>query len=236
MTEAVTDKPVFRLVVPGVDGSGDEVFEADSQDALNTKLAEAKQHATRKIREQAAELELLKAPAPVQSAAAGDFDTQAWFNKMYSNPLDAIDTWAEERFGLPVPALAERLREMGEVTQAQQDLMVQGKFAKAHPELLQVPPEDDLQNSKEIYGIMNERKWEHNVGNLEAAYAVAKERGKLKLPSAVAASADADATPVPPITITSTTGAQGESVDVAHFIKTAPIAEVEKFMQERHRR
>src|SRR5258706_387999 len=53
---ATSDAKPYRRVIDLGGGAGPEVFEADSNEELVDKLADAKQHASKKIREQEAEL------------------------------------------------------------------------------------------------------------------------------------------------------------------------------------
>jgi ribosomal protein L18 len=76
--------------------------------------------------------------------------------------------------------------------------MVNSQFAQKHPELLEASREDDIHNAEAIAKILMEYGWTYNLNNLEAAYAVAKTQGKLKLEAAPSMVSDLTGSPNPP--------------------------------------
>src|SRR5690348_9223353 len=113
---ATEQKQTFRREIDLGDGSGKQVFEADSPEALIDKLADAQVHATKKIREQAQQLQDAQQAQVEEPEATNAFDKQKWFGALYEEPLGAIDQWAETRFGMPVDQLVQRLGQMEQAT------------------------------------------------------------------------------------------------------------------------
>jgi hypothetical protein len=54
-------------------------------------------------------------------------------------------------------------------------------FIQNHPELLRCSPENDAHNETAIYAVVAQNGWAPTPANLEAAYAVVKEAGQLRL-------------------------------------------------------
>lgn len=206
MADAAT---VIRREIDLGDGSGKQVFEGATEAELNDKLATAQEHGTRKIREQAQELETMKGRLAQLEAASAEtttttttngFDKEGYFSTMYQDPLKAVDIWAEQRFGLPIDKLVERFSAHDRAADMVTVNQVAGQFARKHPELLQVTPDQDLSNSKAIDAIMQENEWKYSENNLEAAFLLAQKRGKIILPSTTSTTQEE---------VTATIGSQG---------------------------
>jgi len=239
MTETAEVKKV-RIEVPGPEGASPEVFEGATEAEVLQKIADAKGHATAKIREQQQALEQvqrekselearLTPPAP---PAADGFDRDAYFNTLYQDPRKAFDQMFESRFGMPVDDAVKQWERMTQVEKVVHARNVAAQFAAKHTELLQVTPEQDRANANVIEGIINDNGWPYTEKNMEAAYAVALQSGKLKLPTQNAQTEP----PAAPATL-SNNGGQGEGTpDEATIIKGMSLDQLREYYSSKHRR
>jgi hypothetical protein len=120
---------------------------------------------------------------PRQPITAGPdgFNRQKYFNLLYENPIEAQKYAMQFVLGAPVEDFMRDYQTVRTGSLAGMENMVNAQFAQKHPELLEVSPEDDIHNAETISKILVENGWTYNLNNLEAAYAVAKMQGKLKL-------------------------------------------------------
>lgn len=224
----------FKYIVPGIDGGGAQVFEADTQEELIEKLGEAQKNATGKIRELAQQNETIAQhiqQAQPQGQNNGDA-RQEYFNTLYQDPMKAHDMYFEQRFGMKPDEFIQEYQQVRAGSQTAIQNQVASQFAQKHPELLQVSQEDDKHNSTEISKILTENGWAFNERNLEAAYALAKQEGKIKLNQS---SPFPEATlPSVPSTISRPTGAVNTSASEEEFLRTGPLDKVKKYLEEKY--
>jgi|SRR5690348_7350091 len=228
---ATEQKQTFRREIDLGDGSGKQVFEAESPEALIDKLADAQVHATKKIREQAQQLEAAQTQVE-ESESGGAFDKQKWFGTLYEEPLGAIDQWAETRFGMPVDQLVQRLGQMEQATANVTQSSVMNEFVARHPELLQVSKDDDVHNSQVVGSILQDNNLPLTANTLEMAYALAKDQGKLKLPAA-----QQEDQPIVPVTLTSKRGTQTSAVsqeEERRAMARMSRPELEEYLRKKH--
>lgn len=221
----------FKIVIPGVDGGGAQIFQADSQEELVEQLKTAQENATSKIRELAQNNEALAAQVNNHSPQVPtNGDNQQFFQSLYQNPDDAIIGVLERRIGMKIEDFKKDYNQTRLGSQKAIQNEVNATFVQKHPELLQVSQEDDISNSTIISQILTENGWQYNYNNLEAAYAVARTQGKLKLPNenglpeVVMQSA--------PSTLTRPTGAVNSSESLQHFLNTAPLSKVKEYFEK----
>lgn len=230
-----------EIRIPGVNGAGDEVFTAENHEELAKKLAEGKANATRKIAEQQAQISEYETNAhAVQQtvsatvAADGSFDRNKYFNMLYENPLAAQEYALKHVLGGRDPKEFvqeyDQIRE-GALLGRQQSINAQ--FVHAHPELLQVTPDEDLANAKTIDKIITDNGWNYNLNNLEAAYAVAKVQGKLKLPEVQVTQ---QAEPIVPVTTGKPASQQGTAEQQeAEFLRSGDLSKVREYLENKYK-
>lgn len=235
----MSDK-AFKVVIPGIDGGGSQVFEADSQEELNQKLVDAQTNATQKIRELASRNQeyeqQIQQLAPQQTQQNnGDpegFDRQQFFNLLYQKPVDAWKYAAQFAMGTSVEDFVKDYQNVRAGSQLSVQNAVNAQFAQKHPELLQVPQEDDVHNAQVISKILTENGWVYNLNNLEAAYAVAKTNNQLKLPNTNFAP-EANLPPAP-TTIQRPTGSINTIEAEEEYLRTAPLAKVKEYLEKKY--
>jgi len=223
--------------VPGIDGGGSQVFEADTPEELTQQFQQAQENATAKIRELAQQNEAFQqrieqlTPAAPGGGPEG-FNKQKYFNLLYENPIEAQKYAMQFVIGAPVDDFLKDYNTVRQGSLAGMQNMVNAQFAQKHPELLQVPQEDDIYNAKVISEILTENGWTYNLNNLEAAYAVAKTQGKLKLN---AAPAGPEATLIPaPTVVSRPTGAADSTQAEDEFLRTAPLDKVKQYLEKKY--
>lgn len=233
----MSEKP-YKVIVPGINGEASQVFEADSQEELNQKFVEAQSNATQKIRELASqnqqyEQQITSSQAKKnQETDPNGFDRQKYFSMLYENPVEAQKYAMSFVIGMPVEDFVQDYQTVrgGAIMGIQN--AVNAQFAQKHPELLQVPQEDDLHNANVISKILTDNGWQYNLNNLEAAYAVAKTNNQLKLPNT---NFSPEATLVPaPTTISRPTGQVNTSESEDEFLRTGPLAKVKEYLEKKY--
>lgn len=227
----------FKVVIPGVDGGGAQVFEADSQDELVEKLKTAQENATAKIRELAQNNEALSQQmqqngGQAQQSGQTAYNKDEYITQFYNDPMKALDQYFEQRLGTSPDQFLNDYQQVRAGSQKAVMNEVSAVFAQSHPELLQVSAEEDKHNANVISQILTDNGWSYNVKNLEAAYAVAKVEGKLKLGQT---SPFPEATLLPsPTTITRPTGAVNNSASEEEFLQTAPLSKVKEYLEKKY--
>jgi len=233
----MSDKP-YKVIVPGINGGGSQVFEADSPEEMQQQFQQAQENATALIRQQAEQIEQIKQQMqkqnvqPAQPNGPDGFDKQKFFNDLYERPADAIAYALEKKMGINLDNFMQEYQTVRQGAQMGITNAVNAQFAQKHPELLQVPQEDDIKNAEVISKILTENGWAYNLNNLEAAYAVAKNGGKLKLPS-TDFSPEA-VLPHAPTTVSRPTGQVNTSESEDEFLKTAPLSKVKDYLERKY--
>ena len=229
----------YKVVVPGINGGGSQVFEAETPEELAQQFQQAQENATSKIRELAQQNEAYEqqiqqlTPQQVQGALPNGFEKQKYFNLLYENPVEAQKYAMQFVIGAPVDDFMKDYQHVRGGALAGMQNMVNAQFAQKHPELLEVPREDDVHNAEEIAKILTENGWQYNINNLEAAYAVAKTQGKLKLREA-APYPEANLAPAPSV-VTRPTGSGGQSAEAEEeYLRTAPLDKVKAYLEKKY--
>lgn len=227
--------------IPGTNGAGDEVFEAETHEALVAKLAEAKGNATRKIAEQQAaiseyESKVYAAPQPVNTTPVPDnqFDRQRYFNSLYDDPLVATRYALKHILGRDPEEAFKDYEQIRQGALLGQQQATNAAFVQKHPELLQVTQAEDQENAHTISKIITDNGWAYTLNNLEAAYAVAKTSNRLKLPQAASTTPPVPE-PVVPTTV-STPAATGTDAarQEEEFLRTAPMDKVRDYLERKY--
>lgn len=221
----MAEKP-YKVIIEGANGAGSQVFEAETPEELQTQFQQAQTHATAKIREQAQELEQLRQrelereKPPANGHTQDDEISKAW--------KQGIAT----AFGLPFDTLAQKLAKMDQVTSIQERSFVNQSLAVKHPELLEVSQEDDLHNGTVISKIVEELGGNYTESIADAAFALGKQRGLLKL-KLVPVGEEVALTPVP-TTVSRPAAAANTSESEEHFLRTAPVEKVREYLEKKH--
>lgn len=232
---------LYKVIIEGAEGAGDQVFEAETPEELAQKFKDAQTNATAKIRElsqeKAALTEQLAAveqvASPADSPTNGGFDRDRYFKLLYADPVAAQDYVLSATIGMPVKDfMTDYTNTVRPGAALATKNAVNAAFVQKHPEVLQVSPEDDLHNSKIILEIIHERNWPYDVKNLEAAFALAKDGGKLKLPPQDTTMPEI--TPPVPTTVTRPSVQANTSESEEQFLRTAPTDEVRKYLERKH--
>jgi hypothetical protein len=181
----MSEKP-YKVIIEGQNGAGNQVFEAETPEELQTKFQEAQTHATAKIREQAQELQTVKErlaalesrrTATTPANGGNGFSRDKYFQLLYQDPIAAQDYVLGHRIGQPVDQFlndyAKTVRPGAEMAKIN---AVNAAFVQKHPELLSVSPEDDLHNANAMRKIIADNGWEYSERNLHAAVCLGEER------------------------------------------------------------
>ena len=217
----------YKVIIEGTDGRGSQVFEAETPEELQDKFKEAQTHATAKIAQQDKEntelkqrLATLEASIEPATPANGDM---AWRKQFFKEGLTEI-------LGVPVEDFikdyTQTVRPGAELSKIN---AVNAAFVQKHPELIQVSPEDDLHNANTMRKIIAENGWDYSEKSLNAAFAVAKMEGHLKLPVA-----EPEGT-LPPVPTTVTRPSVQVNTDKSEkeFLTTAPTEKVREYLEKK---
>jgi hypothetical protein len=137
--EEEVDEEKFTRTIDLGDGSGVQVFKAPTMEALLDKLAEAQKHATKKIREQAADLKKFAA-----QKAKDDADNEYVVGQeMLSKPTAAFKKLFKETTGVDIDSFKTKWERVEALEAAQQKQSIEDKknaaatqFVAAHPEFV----------------------------------------------------------------------------------------------------
>lgn len=137
--EEPPSKTVYRRQIDLGDGSGVQVFEADSVDGLVDKLVKAQENATRKIREQQQKLREIEE----SQQQVSDDDEFVLSQELMSRPSEAIKKAFKKMTGYDISefkTVAERAKAL-DAAQAQRDELrtqedASTEFVKNHPDYL----------------------------------------------------------------------------------------------------
>src|SRR2546421_371395 len=219
----------YKVIIEGTDGRGSQVFEAETPEELQDKFKEAQTHATAKIAQQDKEntelkqrLATLEASIEPAPAANGNPDN-AWRKEFFKQGLTEI-------LGVPVEDFikdyTQTVRPGAELSKIN---AVNAAFVQKHPELIQVSPEDDLHNANTMRKIIADNGWDYSEKSLNAAFAVAKVEGQLKLPVAEPEGA------LPPVPTTVTRPSVQVNTDKTEkeFLTTAPTEKVREYLEKK---
>jgi hypothetical protein len=166
--EPETEQTVYRREIDLGDGSGKQVFEAESIESLVDKLAQAQEHATRKIRE-------LSQKKPEQKAPERT-DQDKWLRsqQVLADPDAVIDEQIERRLGKDFQKRMERLAAF-EKAQTEDANAKQWMAAKTD---YYACPENGKKIEKYIQKFFD---GDGSIENIEKAYTDLSESGLLRL-------------------------------------------------------
>lgn len=191
VAEEVADEPqtfLARREIDLGDGSGAQVFEAEGDseqlalEALADKITEAQRNATKKIREQEAELRTLRArvaepPKPKEISADDEYVIA---QELAKTPTVAFRKMFKEMTGYEIEDLAEMKKTSDAVKASQQTNAALGTFLATHPDY-----EDEGDTGKRNGDIMRMKLAEMRLPvtseNLHKAYLQLKAGGLLTI-------------------------------------------------------
>lgn len=159
---------VYRRVIDLGDGAGPEVFEADSLEELVDKIADAKKHASLKIRAQEAELRDLRAKKQAEKTKEDQDSEYVLSQELQQKPKDVIKRLAREAFE------EEQRQKQSEIERKQQ---VVKNFLTTHPDY-----DDEGEAGQRNGALMS--KWMGGAitaESFEKAYQELKSSGLLRL-------------------------------------------------------
>lgn len=197
---------VYQRIIDLGDGSGVQVFQADSAEELIDKLAEAQTHATRKIRE------LNKAqketPAPVTEISSLSPDEEyVLAQTLMTNPSKVIRAEIERQFGMPVEDVKKTLAEHKQDSLSRKNDATAKAWADANPDYYA----DDANGRKMVAYINKFYGGQATTENLTAAFQDLNSSGLLRA-KPVEAPPVAPAAPAPPARRSSGLSAQSTVV------------------------
>lgn len=164
------DEVVYRRVIDLGDGGGQQVFEGSTTEELIENLAKAQEHATRKIREQAAALKAREEAAAVPKELSAD-EEFLLSQELLNNPSKVL---AKLRADIR-KELEPEFEPVRQLTAAQRDQQVAQEFRAAHPEF--TPTEKDgyrIEKWLKLEGLQT------TVENVEKAFKDLSESGLLE--------------------------------------------------------
>lgn len=182
--EVVEEQPasLYRRVIDLGGGAGPEVFEAESLEELVDKIAEAKEHATKKIREQEAELRELRAKTaePPKPKTLSADDEYVISQEMQKSPVATTRKIFKELTGYEIEDFKDVKQAVDAVKTAQQTNQAITTFIASHPDY-----EDDGAVGKRNGDLMRMKLAELGLPatseNLSKAYLHLKQSGLLTL-------------------------------------------------------
>lgn len=226
----------FRREIDLGDGSGKQVFEAESADALIDKLTEAQRNATLKIQELSAANKPRTRPTPDRNKpdiftpkprTLTDSDKLTLANEIMSDPSTAVTKIFEATVGMSPDQFGKTAEYISKLMQQQQEQSAAEEFIVDHA--------DDFTpsraNSDLLLGLLKNEDLPITRNNLEYAYVTLLESGKMSLPKPIPAEAPAPVQPQvvsqPPASITrdlvsSTNAPTDYGVDVSE-IQNLPL-------------
>lgn len=225
----------YKVVIPGIDGGGAQVFEAETPEQLAEQFQKAQENATAKIRELAQQNEqfqqqIQQLTPPEPEHKGNGFDKQKYFNMLYENPVEAQKYALQFAIGMPLDEFVSDYQQVRGGAMMGLQNAVNAQFAQRHPELLQVPQEDDITNATIITKILTDNQWPYDLSHLEAAFAIAKTNNQLKLNIPAAPEFAAVAAPT---VVTRPTGSVNTSEAEEEFLRTAPLDKVKAYLEKK---
>jgi len=168
--EPEAPKQTFKREIDLGDGSGKEIFEADSIEALLDKIADAKKHASLKIRQQNQELKELKTPKsePVkqevkQPSAEDEFALSLEFQKA---PSAAFRKMFKQETGMTPEEFRESQKSLIQLEKTTSFEQASAQFLEAHPEYYVTPA-----NGRKLTRYIETQGLPSNLEGIEKAFA-----------------------------------------------------------------
>lgn len=176
----------FRRVIDLGDGSGKQVFEADSAEELLDKLTEAQTNATRHIRQLTREASVRKAavpdrPEPTPVYAPKQIGAEQEFviaQSLSTRPTQAIRQALEAVTGIPAEKLAEAVNRLNALEYNYASDRAALEFVAEHADDYVACPE----NSAAMTQFLTENQLPGTRNNLEFAFEALSHRGVLVTP------------------------------------------------------
>jgi hypothetical protein len=182
----------FSRTIDLGDGSGAQVFTAESLEGLVDKLADAQKHATRKIRElnQVAK-QVPKAPPKKELTPDEEY---LLGQRFISEPSKAFKELAEAEYGMPFEEIKAAAAAARQITQERVEQANAKVWLEKHPDFY-----DNATNARKIQQYVS-RFCEGGLTqeNLDTAYTSLKSDGLLQEKPAVVVPAPVVASPAPP--------------------------------------
>lgn len=180
----------FRREIDLGDGSGKQVFEADSADALIDKLTIAQENATRKIREQQFELRRSLRAKPEKQVATKSIEigqpktltADELFQlgqELQTDPTSAFNKILQAQTGMDANQLVAIGKEFASLQQARLVNEAETSFLQAHQGVDYLPTPD---NARAIQKFLQDEQLPYTAANLEYAFQELSESGLLDMP------------------------------------------------------
>lgn len=175
--EEEAEETVFEKVIDIGDGAGAQVFRGKSLDELVNNLAKAQENATRKIREQAAELKAKKETVAEKIEASDSLtDEQKYIlsQRMLTDPMSVIDEYVEKK--------VQKLTKAQEAAQQQREDQDKKEFdeakrwAESNPDYVSTE-----RNAKRLLRWLELEKVTVSAENLQKAFEDLNESGLLEV-------------------------------------------------------
>lgn len=163
----------YQITIDLEDGSGVQVFEADTKDELVQKLAEAQKNATRKIRELSKQAPPVVTPAPI-TPTYDPQDEAALAQQLLSEPSAAIRRALEKELGMTVAEAKEQLRAAHNVAATARGHEIAKEFLSVNPDFYETPVNEDR-----MIKFLEYSKLPVSVENLQTAFDTLKSDGLL---------------------------------------------------------
>ena len=165
-TEEV-DEVVYRREIDLGDGSGKQVFEADSLENLVDKLAKAQENATRKIRELSVVKKAENKPSEEEEFVLAQ--------ELATSPSLAFDKLFQKRFGKTAEQMQQILQRAESFDRQQAERTAAEEFVSGTPDYLA-----NKANGSRITRYLETYKLEGTVENMQKAFKDLSESGLLE--------------------------------------------------------
>lgn len=188
--DGTPDRKLYRRVIDVGGDAGAEIFEAESLEELVDKIAEAKKHATKKIREQELELRKYKTQEAPKAREFNADEEYIFSQEMLKSPTKAVANIFKELTGYEISQFGTVAKAQAAAEKAQEQSQAIASFLTTHTDY-----EDDGDAGQKNGLLMS--KWmgeERTVESFEKAYQDLKSRGLLTL-KGKEAHADTEPTP-----------------------------------------
>jgi hypothetical protein len=173
------DDVVYRREIDLGDGAGKEVFEAASLEELVDKIADAKGHASRKIRELSAAQKTVQEKAQTvidNSTTLSDEEKFIFGNELLTDPLAAINKLMAKATGKNLNEMKTALSRLETIEAERQEVSAAKQFLASHPDLtLSQADGDRIERYVKTY------KLPPTAESIEQAYRELSEGGLLEL-------------------------------------------------------
>jgi hypothetical protein len=163
---------LFRRVITIGEGVDPEVFEAASMEELIDKIADAKAHATRKIREQGEQLRKSKESETAKTRQFTEDEEFVLSQELMNKPTQAVAKIFKEMVGMDISAFKTVAQKVEAFEKGKQTNDAIATFLTTHPEY-----EDSQRNTDVMQLALAGR--DVTVENLEKAYQTLSAKGLL---------------------------------------------------------